>query len=166
MLFVYEYCIISDDAEEGWETVQRGKPNRSRPSSAKRTVSSRTNKQSKLYSKAMTAYTQQQQQNSVQGDLQNNNVTPTSSNGRDRTDSEKENRPIECNRNIPGSVQQQIIQAKLGNVDVVEKLKPASSSPPLGDGNKPDIKDEDPSIIKASPTGKIVVSRNVWYLHC
>ena len=90
--------------------------------------------------------TQQHVSPAQQKEQQNSPATSTS--GRERTDSEKENRPIECNRNIQSSVQQQILEAKLGDVKSMEKK--IKQDPVQAEASKPDIKDEDPSIIMVS----------------
>ena len=115
-------CIIrTDDGDGGWETVQRGKPNRSRPSSAKKSISARSSRSSLPKTTTSSSSPSQSAAGKLKDQHNNNNIPKqapaargisggTGSNGRERTDSEKENQPIVGNRNALESVLQEKIE--------------------------------------------------------
>eukprot|EP00057_Strongylocentrotus_purpuratus_P011849 XP_011666323.1 PREDICTED: S phase cyclin A-associated protein in the endoplasmic reticulum [Strongylocentrotus purpuratus] len=138
----------SEDADdEGWETVQRSKPNRSRPSSAKHASSSNNNSRhhpagTTSANKAPAPPGTHSVQTST-APVSSKPPLPAHSKPRERADSEKENRPDHVDqRNLAsgGGVNRQLMQEKQ-NV----------SSPAV---MILDIKEEDPSIIRASSTRK------------
>ncbi|XP_041464189.1 S phase cyclin A-associated protein in the endoplasmic reticulum-like [Lytechinus variegatus] len=139
----------SEDADdEGWETVQRSKQNRSRPSSAKHSSTSSNNnsRHHPTGNNSMQSSTNRAPAPPSSYSVQTSTTTvsnkpplPAESKPRERADSEKENRPDHVEqRNTAsggGSVNRQLMQETQNVAPAVRSL---------------DIKEEDPCIISAS----------------
>ncbi|XP_063955862.1 S phase cyclin A-associated protein in the endoplasmic reticulum-like isoform X2 [Lytechinus pictus] len=139
----------SEDADdEGWETVQRSKQNRSRPTSAKHSTTSSNNnsRHHPTGNNSMQSSTNRAPAPPSSYSVQTSTTTvsnkpplPAESKPRERADSEKENRPDHVEqRNTAsggGSVNRQLMQETQNVAPAVRSL---------------DIKEEDPCIIRAS----------------